>query len=70
MVRLLVEHGASVTPHASGDFLYSNVNLYFGGTILGFAACLNNTEIVDYLLANGAEVRDVRGVFVILEMYR
>ena len=27
LVKLLVEHGASVHPHASGDFLYSNVNL-------------------------------------------
>ena len=59
MVRLLVEHGASVMPHASGDFLYSNVNLYFGGTVLGFAACLNNVEIVDYLLAHGAQVNAI-----------
>ena len=55
LVKLLVEHGASVHPHASGDFLYSNVNLYFGGTILGFAACLNNQAIVDYLIEAGAD---------------
>ena len=55
LVQLLIEHGASVHPHASGDFLYSNINLYFGGTILGFAACLGNMEIVDFLMTNGAD---------------
>lgn len=30
LVRLLVEHGASVHAHASGDFLYSDSKLYFG----------------------------------------
>lgn len=30
LVRLLVENGASVKRHASGDFLYSDEKLYFG----------------------------------------
>ena len=34
LVKLLVESGASVHAHASGDFLYSNPKLYFGGTIV------------------------------------
>ena len=46
LVKLLVEHGASINAHASGDFLYSDIKLYFGGTILGFAACLDNKPIV------------------------
>ncbi|KAL1525758.1 hypothetical protein AB1Y20_020601 [Prymnesium parvum] len=56
LVQLLVSHGASVAPHASGNFLYSNINLYFGGTILGFAACLGEKEIVDYLIEHRADV--------------
>ncbi|KAL1503613.1 hypothetical protein AB1Y20_012090 [Prymnesium parvum] len=56
LVKLLVEHGASINAHASGDFLYSDPKLYFGGTILGFAACLGNIPIVEYLIENGADV--------------
>ena len=36
--------------------MYSDIKLYFGGTILGFAACLGNIECVDYLLEHGADV--------------
>ena len=56
MVRLLTESGANVNRHASGDFLYSNIGVYFGGSVLGFAACVGNFEIVDYLVAHGANV--------------
>lgn len=56
LVQLLVEHGASLQPHASGDFLYSSSKLYFGGTILGFAACLDDKAIVDFLLQAKADV--------------
>ena len=59
LVTLLVNHGASVHAHASGNFLYSNIKLYFGGTVLGFAACLDNKPIVEYLIEHGAKV-DVR----------
>ena len=41
LCRLLVDNGASVHAHASGDFLYSNIHLYFGGSPLGFAACVS-----------------------------
>ena len=60
MVKLLVENGATTKHlkgdrqgqniHANGSFAYSNTDLYFGGTILGFAACLGNVDIVDYLV--------------------
>jgi hypothetical protein len=52
MLKLLVAHGASVTARASGDFFYSSHLVYFGGTLLGFAACLDNKPIVEYLLTN------------------
>ena len=53
MLKLLVSNGANTrTPHASGDFFYTNEQLYFGGTLLGFAACLDDKQIVDYLMAN------------------
>ena len=52
MLKLLVAHGASVTARASGDFFYSSPLVYFGGTLLGFAACLDNKPIVEYLLTN------------------
>ena len=52
MLKLLVSHGASLTPRACGDFFYSNPLLYFGGTLLGFAACLDNKPMVEYLLTN------------------
>jgi hypothetical protein len=52
MLKLLVSHGASLTPRACGDFFYSNPLLYFGGTLLGFAACLDNKPMVEYLLNN------------------
>eukprot|EP00326_Haptolina_ericina_P008952 CAMPEP_0181210514 /NCGR_PEP_ID=MMETSP1096-20121128/23269_1 /TAXON_ID=156174 ORGANISM="Chrysochromulina ericina, Strain CCMP281" /NCGR_SAMPLE_ID=MMETSP1096 /ASSEMBLY_ACC=CAM_ASM_000453 /LENGTH=1040 /DNA_ID=CAMNT_0023301805 /DNA_START=196 /DNA_END=3317 /DNA_ORIENTATION=+ len=66
MVKLLVENGASTKHlkgdrqgqniHANGSFAYSNTDLYFGGTILGFAACLGNVDIVDYLMAQDTDV--------------
>ena len=52
MLKLLVSHGASLSARACGDFFYSNPLLYFGGTLLGFAACLDNKPIVEYLLTN------------------
>ena len=52
MLKLLVSHGASLTPRACGDFFYSNPLLYFGGTLLGFAACLDNKPMAEYLLTN------------------
>ncbi len=52
MLKLLISHGASLTPRACGDFFYSNPLLYFGGTLLGFAACLDNKPMVEYLLTN------------------
>ena len=53
MVKLLVTNGADCrTPRATGSFLYSNSKLYFGGSLLGFAACLDNLKIVEYLLTN------------------
>ena len=52
MVELLVKNGAHVNARACGDFFYSNRKLYFGGTLLGFAACLDNKPIVEYLLTN------------------
>ena len=52
MLKLLVSHGASLTSRACGDFFYSNPLLYFGGTLLGFAACLDNKPMVEYLLTN------------------
>ena len=52
-MRLLVEHGADCSgQHASGDFFYDNEELYFGGTLLGFAACLDKYDMVSYLLEN------------------
>ena len=62
LCKLLIENGATVQgKYAVGDFLYSNIGLYFGGSVLGFAACLNNTDIVEYLMDHGAHVnvRDV-----------
>lgn len=56
MVRLLVSHGASVNKHANGEFLYSHPELYFGGTVIGFATCMGNIPIVDYLIQKGADV--------------
>ena len=53
---VLVSNGASVNKHASGEFLYSHKDLYFGGTVIGFAACLGNRQIVDYLARHGADV--------------
>lgn len=52
MLKLLVEHGANLSARAVGDFFYSNRLLYFGGTLLGFAACLDSKPIVEYLLTN------------------
>lgn len=52
MVELLIKNGAAVNARACGDFFYSNRKLYFGGTLLGFAACLDNKPIVEYLLTN------------------
>ena len=58
-MRLLIEHGADADrPRASGDFFYKR-ELYFGGTPLGFAACLGQTPIVDYLLTNDHSRADV-----------
>ena len=54
MVRLLVSNGADVNKHASDEFLYSNKDLYFGGTVVGFAACLGNMAIVDCVPAAAA----------------
>ena len=51
-VKLLVEHGASLSPRASGYFFYTHPKLYFGGTLLGLAACLDEQPIVEYLLTN------------------
>ena len=52
MVKLLTEHGASLSARACGDFFYGNPHLYMGGTLLGFAACLDSKPIVEYLLTN------------------
>ena len=53
LVKLLVESGADCrTPHASGDFFYEHRALYFGGSCLGFAACMGLKDIVAYLLTN------------------
>ena len=52
MLKLLVAHGASLAARANGDFFYSSPLVYFGGTLLGFAACLDNKPIVEYLLTN------------------
>ena len=46
MVQFLIKNGADCsTAHACGDFFYENENLYFGGTLLGFATCLDCQEI-------------------------
>ena len=52
MLKLLVTHGASLAARACGDFFYGSPLVYFGGTLLGFAACLDNKPIVEYLLTN------------------
>ena len=53
MVKVLIENGADCrSPHASGDFFYEHRALYFGGSCLGFAACLDQKETVKYLLDN------------------
>ena len=53
LVKLLVENGANCcAPHASGDFFYEHRALYFGGSCLGFAACMGLKDIVAYLLTN------------------
>lgn len=44
--------------HAGGRFFYRE-EIYFGGTLLGFAACLDHWAIVDYLLDNPYSVADV-----------
>ena len=50
-MRRLVCHGASVAaPHACGRFFYRTPQLYYGGTVLGVAACTDGDEIVEYLL--------------------
>ena len=53
MVKVLVDNGADCrSPHASGDFFYEHRALYFGGSCLGFAACMDQKETVKYLLSN------------------
>ena len=53
LVKLLIESGADCcAPHASGDFFYDHRALYFGGSCLGFAACMGRKDIVAYLLTN------------------
>ena len=58
-----VQSGASCRDlHASGDFFYDWKELYYGGTLLGFAACLNKRPIVDYLLTNTFSKADISQV--------
>jgi len=60
MVKVLIENGADCrSPHASGDFFYEHRALYFGGSCLGFAACMDQKETVKYLLNNPCCKADV-----------
>lgn len=61
MVKLLVEHGATLSARASGDFFYSNPQLYYGGTLLGFAACVDSKPIVDFLLTSKHSLANPNG---------
>ncbi|KAJ3312615.1 Transient receptor putative cation channel sub V member 5, partial [Blyttiomyces sp. JEL0837] len=51
MLKKFVNRGADVhTPRATGKFFSQNGTLYFGGTILAFAACMGHMDIVKYLI--------------------
>ena len=53
MVQLLLDCGAHPDQaHANGLFFYERIEMYMGGSPIGFAACLDDRQIVEYLLTN------------------
>ncbi|KAJ3286419.1 hypothetical protein HK104_009053, partial [Borealophlyctis nickersoniae] len=51
MLQLLVKHGADIAfPRATGSFFSPTGTVYFGETVLSFAACTGNEAILKYLL--------------------
>ena len=50
MVQLLLDCGAHPDQaHANGLFFYERIEMYMGGSPIGFAACLGHERIVDLL---------------------
>ena len=57
MVELLLQCGASATKaHANGLFFYERIECFFGGSPIGFAACLGHEAVLKKLFDKGADI--------------